>query len=140
LTSEQIDQLECDLLDVNVNPEFGTILWGFQNWAHHRWHTMPWKPKQTYTADDRYIMSTGLGGEAGEVLEVLKKGVRDGRRKSDPEGYKEDLVLELGDVLYYAAQIATENGISLEEVIKKQVEKSKKRREKKLRAKKKVDL
>jgi NTP pyrophosphatase (non-canonical NTP hydrolase) len=64
-----------------------------------------------------FIMSVGLGGEAGEVQEKLKKHVRDG---------KLDIPLlekELGDVLFYLTMIAHTFGRSLESVMAANVEK-----------------
>lgn len=45
------------------------------------------------------IMSLGLAGETGEVMEILKKRIRDGSFNLD------SLVKELGDVVYYWARI-----------------------------------
>jgi len=55
----------------------------------------------------------GLAGEAGEVANVVKKGIRDGL---SPAEQAERVKKELGDVLWYAAQLATELGMSLSEV------------------------
>lgn len=60
---------------------------------------------------DLYIMATGLAGETGEVLELLKKHVRDGEIDRDA------LLLELGDVLHYLTRIAAEYEFSLLEVM-----------------------
>ena len=60
---------------------------------------------------DLFIMSTGLAGETGEVLELLKKHVRDG----EIDTYA--LLLELGDVLHYLTRIAAEYGFSLPQVM-----------------------
>lgn len=57
-----------------------------------------------------FIMTTGLAGEAGEVVELLKKHVRDGKLDVD------ELALELGDVLYYLTRIGQEFGLSLAEI------------------------
>mgnify|MGYP002015964290 FL=1 len=57
----------------------------------------------------------GLTGEAGEVADKVKKLIRDRGGVVD-EGFVEDVALELGDVLWYVAQLATELGLSLEDV------------------------
>jgi len=65
-------------------------------------------------------MTAGLGGESGEVLEILKKSVRDQRKvKLD----KLHLTEELGDVLYYVAMIAEYHGIKLSDVVEFNVSK-----------------
>ena len=66
------------------------------------------KPQPTR---DLYIMATGLAGETGEVMELLKKHVRDGRID------RQELLLELGDVLHYLTRIAAEYGLTLIEVM-----------------------
>ncbi|MBI2889017.1 MAG: nucleoside triphosphate pyrophosphohydrolase family protein [Candidatus Liptonbacteria bacterium] len=64
----------------------------------------------------------GLAGEVGEVAEKVKKAFRDdGGVMSDER--KAALRGELGDVLWYVAQVATELGLSLEEVAKGNIEK-----------------
>jgi len=57
----------------------------------------------------------GLAGEAGEVAEKVKKLLRDdGGVMSDER--REALAGELGDVLWYVAQVATEAGLDLEQI------------------------
>ena len=64
----------------------------------------------------------GLCGEAGEVAEKIKKMVRDdGGVLSDER--RESLAKELGDVLWYVAQIATEAGLDLDEIAGSNLEK-----------------
>ena len=69
------------------------------------------KKTAIYPAEYRLVYPTlGLTGEAGEVAEKVKKMVRDG--KLDADGLKK----ELGDVLWYLAALATDLGVTLEEV------------------------
>jgi len=55
----------------------------------------------------------GLCGEAGEVADKVKKVLRDREGHFDA-AVRDDLLLELGDVLWYVAQLATELDLSLE--------------------------
>lgn len=67
-------------------------------------------------ADENYIYPTlGLAGEAGEVAEKIKKVIRDKEGKIDDET-REAIKKELGDVLWYISQLATELKIPLEQV------------------------
>lgn len=72
----------------------------------------------------------GLVGEAGEVAEKIKKVLRDHKGIIDKER-REELKKELGDVLWYLAQIATELNISLEEIAKENLKKLKSRQKRK---------
>lgn len=65
----------------------------------------------------------GLCGEAGEVAEVIKKAWR---AEGDPSTDQRDLEKiggELGDVLWYLAQIASEYGLSLEGIARRNLTK-----------------
>lgn len=81
---------------------------------------------RNYGERDLYIMSVGLGEEAGEVLGWLKKQARDGDR------VLRDLELELGDTLYYLTKIADYHGFSLEEIMESNMDKVRTRRVQKL--------
>ena len=64
----------------------------------------------------------GLAGEAGEVAEKVKKLMRDdGGVMSDER--RAALAGELGDVLWYVAQVATEAGLDLAEVAQANLDK-----------------
>jgi NTP pyrophosphatase (non-canonical NTP hydrolase) len=51
----------------------------------------------------------GLASEAGEVCGKIKKMIRDGKHLD-----REDMVAELGDVLWYVAVLAEDLNISLD--------------------------
>ncbi|PJE75981.1 hypothetical protein COV04_01905 [Candidatus Uhrbacteria bacterium CG10_big_fil_rev_8_21_14_0_10_48_11] len=57
----------------------------------------------------------GLASEAGEVVQVVKKIIRDQNGEVD-DGGKRKLSGELGDVLWYVAQVATEFDLNLDEI------------------------
>jgi NTP pyrophosphatase (non-canonical NTP hydrolase) len=62
--------------------------------------------------------AVGLAGEAGEIVEMIKKVVFH-RHHYD----KESLVKELGDLMWYVAAVCSTSGISLDEVMERNVEK-----------------
>ncbi len=57
----------------------------------------------------------GLANEAGEVGGKLKKAIRDNGGVID-DTRRQDISKELGDVLWYIAQLATELDIDLDQV------------------------
>lgn len=64
----------------------------------------------------------GLMGEAGEVANKIKKIIRDDKGKLKSEKAKE-IGLELGDVMWYVAQLTTELGLKLSDVAGDTIEK-----------------
>ena len=73
----------------------------------------------------------GLVGESGEVAEKVKKILRDNQGIIEEEK-RQEIKKELGDVLWYVAQIATELNLSLDEIADFNLEKltSRKKRNK----------
>lgn len=66
--------------------------------------------------ENGFIYATlGLMGEAGEVSEKIKKIWRD-KNKLVSETDRQEIKKELGDVLWYLAQLARKLGIDLEDV------------------------
>jgi NTP pyrophosphatase (non-canonical NTP hydrolase) len=57
----------------------------------------------------------GLAGEAGEVAEHAKKAIRDDAGRLSGER-RAAMGRELGDVLWYVAQLASELGLELDEI------------------------
>lgn len=81
------------------------------------------------TVGKNFVYPTlGLAGEVGEVVEKVKKTFRDdGGRMT--ESRKEEIKKELGDVLWYLAQISTELKFSFSDVAKGNINKLKSRKE-----------
>ena len=64
----------------------------------------------------------GLCGEAGEVADKVKKVLRDQAGQFSQETIAA-LQLELGDVLWYLAQLATELGLELDQIAQTNLDK-----------------
>ena len=64
----------------------------------------------------------GLCGESGEAIDIVKKHLHQGH-PLDRDG----LIKELGDIAWYLAETATALGISLEEVMERNIEKLQRR-------------
>ena len=60
----------------------------------------------------------GLNGEAGEVAEVVKKSIFGGHPMD-----KEKLINELGDVMWYLAEMAHGLGVPLEDIMTQNIKK-----------------
>ena len=74
-------------------------------------------------ADNNFIYPTlGLVGEAGEVAEKIKKIIRDKHGNLDDET-RNEIAKELGDVLWYIAQLSTELNLNLDDIANKNLEK-----------------
>lgn len=72
--------------------------------------------------DGPVVHSLGIIGEVGEVIDCIKKSLRD-ETPIDFEHLKE----ELGDVLWYICNIATDYHIDMQDVINTNVSKIKRR-------------
>lgn len=70
----------------------------------------------------------GLVGESGEVAEKFKKLIRD-KKGVITEEDKQEILKELGDILWYINSVSHLLGSNLEEVAKKNLEKVLSRKE-----------
>jgi len=77
--------------------------------------------------DNNFVYPTlGLVGEAGELAEKVKKLMRDKQMFTPSEvtdDVKAEILKELGDVMWYTAQLATEFGVNLDAVAEQNIEK-----------------
>ncbi len=64
----------------------------------------------------------GLAGEAGEVAEHAKKAIRDDAGMVTDER-RSAMAKELGDVLWYVSQLASELGLELDRIARDNLEK-----------------
>jgi len=95
------------------------------------------KSRQTavypYIGDNIDYPTLKLNGEAGEVAEIVGKLIRKGiywpgEGKEIPGLYRDQIALELGDVLWYIAAIASELGFDLEKIAEMNYHKLEERR------------
>ena len=63
----------------------------------------------------------GINAEGGEFLEIIKKMVFQGKPWDDHN--REHLIIELGDLMWYAAQACMALGVSFDDVIARNVKK-----------------
>jgi len=82
-------------------------------------------PNQNSMQGLQYV-GLGLCGECGEVAENIKKAIRDDSGEITFER-QEALIKEMGDVLWYLSQIATELDITLETIALRNLAKLRKR-------------
>ena len=67
----------------------------------------------------------GLAAESGEFLEIVKKMVFQGKPWNDDN--REHLIIELGDTMWYVMQACMALDVSLDDVVRRNVEKLEKR-------------
>ncbi|QFI14849.1 nucleoside triphosphate pyrophosphohydrolase family protein [Borrelia sp. CA_690] len=78
--------------------------------------------------EELILTTLGLAGETGEVVEKIKKLVRDKNYIIDDE-YLISIKKELGDVLWYLSSLSNNLGITLEDVALTNLQKIQKRHE-----------
>jgi len=70
----------------------------------------------------------GLVGEAGELAQKVKKRLRDAGGDLTAPDFRRDMMLELGDCLWYVARLAEELGYGLDEAAQANLDKLAERR------------
>src|SRR5438270_779800 len=78
---------------------------------------------QSPTADEKGLVVPllGLAGEVGSLLTEYKKHLRDGNAH---RLFREQIREDLGDLLWYVANVATKFGLDLEEIAAKNLKKT----------------
>lgn len=97
--------------------------------ASHRVHEKILRKSVTDSFDDNapdpgdlLNGALGLTGEAGEVADIIKKYIFHGHKLD-----RDEIVKELGDVLWYVALLCETIGVSIEDVMTKNIDKLKNR-------------
>lgn len=82
------------------------------------------EPDAEYTGHELMLVwnAIGLAGEAGEVADTVKKAVFHQHGLD-----RDELIKELGDVLWYAAALCTKLDVSMSEVMERNIAKLKQR-------------
>ena len=78
--------------------------------------------KKLLPGNSDFVFALGLGGECGEVLDIIKKSYRD-QKNIDLNHLKE----EIGDVCWYVANLCSVYGFELSDILIENMEKLKKR-------------
>ena len=80
-----------------------------------------------YPAGSYAYLALGLNGEAGEVAELIKRPIRSGGTIGEAD--LAALKKELGDCLWYVANLAREAGFSLSDIAENNLSKLRSRQE-----------
>lgn len=85
---------------------------------------VPWAGADLPEGESIEIPLFGLAGEVGELLSEYKKCIRD---KGSHHLFRERVEEELGDLLWYLANVASKFGLSLEQVAQRNLKKTQNR-------------
>lgn len=89
---------------------------------NYRQSTSRTYPKVESIKESLSLGALGLGGEAGEVVDLIKKILHHGKELD-----RDKLILELGDVRWYLEYLAAAIDVTMEEIEQRNIEKLKKR-------------
>ena len=80
------------------------------------------------TEDEKLIVwGLGISGEAGEVSDNIKKWIRDDDYFMEPHR-RDEMAIELGDVMWYVSGVSRLLGFSLSEIAQRNLDKLRARR------------
>jgi NTP pyrophosphatase (non-canonical NTP hydrolase) len=108
-------------IGIDGQPTLFSDIDNFGRWAESMWFSKDPEDKEMGERD-LAIMGLGIAGEAGEVVEKIKKDIRD-HFVDNPAVLK-----ELGDVVFYAITIARYYGYKPSDILKANYEKLMSRR------------
>lgn len=107
-----VNSTEVDIVEVNLTPE--EYLKSYQEWQD----STIWK---TVRGDEQWAI-IALSSEVGELCQMLEKATRKGNKYT-----KEQIMDELGDVMWNVSNIANLYGFTLDEMMVYNVDKITKR-------------
>lgn len=122
-TEQRIEHAQEELIDALKYLEHLKAVTGDKLTAND-YQRMAMRTAGEYEADYDKLRNAayGLNGEAGEVIDLLKKHEFQGHELPD-----EKLIDECGDVLWYCALLADALGFTLEQVMNRNIDKLRKR-------------
>ncbi len=94
----------------------------FNDYQENTDRTALYKEKTQTPVENLYYVTLGLVGEAGEIANKVKKVIRD-QGGDMTEEYRQILIDELGDVLWYSAQLATLLEVSFADAAQRNLDK-----------------
>lgn len=117
-TDQRIEHLQEELIDGLLKAVYKDSM------TANDYQRMAMRTAGNYASDFDMLRNAvyGLNGESGEVIDLLKKHEFQGHDLD-----RDKLIDEAGDVAWYLALLASALGVSLEEIMQKNVDKLKKR-------------
>lgn len=73
--------------------------------------------------EELVCLTLGLAAEAGEVAGKVDKWKRKQHNDNPSKDFSDEIGMEIGDVLWFAACLAAKLGISLDEIMRRNLEK-----------------
>lgn len=122
-TEQRIEHLQEELIDGLQYCEHLKASYK-DNLTANDYQRMAMRTAGTYATDFDMLRNAayGLNGESGEVIDLLKKHEFQGHELD-----REKLIDEAGDVCWYIALLGSALGVSLEEIMQRNVDKLKRR-------------